>query len=83
MLSETSKITPQDIVLQSKALTGSAVTLRQVRDSAEREAILSSLSRTRGNVSLASRMLDIDRKWLMKKMVELDIDAEEFRRTGI
>ncbi|HON12357.1 MAG TPA: sigma 54-interacting transcriptional regulator [Chitinispirillaceae bacterium] len=83
LLSETSKITPQDIVLQSKALTGSAVTLRQVRDSAEREAILSSLSRTRGNVSLASRMLDIDRKWLMKKMVELDIDAEEFRRTGI
>jgi DNA-binding NtrC family response regulator len=38
------------------------------------------LARARGNVSLAARMLRIDRKWLMKKMEELSITVERFRK---
>jgi transcriptional regulator of acetoin/glycerol metabolism len=37
------------------------------------------LAKTKGNVSLSSTMLDIDRKWFMKKMKEFGIDADEFR----
>jgi DNA-binding NtrC family response regulator len=37
------------------------------------------LVRTKGNVSMASKLLDIDRKWLMKLMEELGIDADKYR----
>ena len=79
LLSESGKIAPEDIVLQRNSLSGSAVTLREARNIAEREAIYNSLSKTRGNISLAAKILQIDRKWLMKKMEELDVSADDFR----
>lgn len=55
------------------------LTLRAARAEAETLAIKSALSKTKGNVSLAGKVLAIDRKWLMKKMGELGIDANSYR----
>ncbi len=54
-------------------------TLREARNSAEKKAIVNACTKSRGNVTLAARLLDIDRKWLMKKMQEFEIRADEFR----
>lgn len=58
---------------------GGFITLKEARAEAERNVIQSTLRRTNGNVSLASKQLDVDRKWLMKLMTELGIDADRFR----
>jgi transcriptional regulator with GAF, ATPase, and Fis domain len=55
------------------------VSLKQARQEAEKEAIDRSLSRAGGNVSKAAALLQIDRKWLMKKMDSLGIDANVYR----
>lgn len=57
-------------------------TLKDVRGRAEREAIRSALRKAAGNVSLVARLLDIDRKWLMKLMKEHGIAPDAFRGTG-
>jgi transcriptional regulator with GAF, ATPase, and Fis domain len=57
----------------------SSVTLKEARAVAEKEIITRTLKRTRGNVSSASKLLDIDRKWLMKLMDELGISADTYR----
>ncbi len=54
-------------------------TLKDARAAAEKEAIRTALEKTGGNISLASKLLNIDRKWLMKMMEELDLDADDFR----
>jgi transcriptional regulator with GAF, ATPase, and Fis domain len=54
-------------------------TLKDARAHAEHDVIVRTLSRTAGNVSQASKLLDIDRKWLMKKMEELGVAADDFR----
>lgn len=55
------------------------LSLKEVRNGAERQAIIKTLKITHGNVSSASTLLDIDRKWLMKKMDEFGVDAAEYR----
>jgi DNA-binding NtrC family response regulator len=45
----------------------------------ERRAIMATLSRLSGNVSQAAKELQIDRKWLMKKMAEYGVAADEYR----
>ncbi len=86
LFSESDRLTPESISLRKGAMSSCAdgpegrVTLREARAAAERSAIASTLRRTRGNVSMAGKMLDIDRKWLIKKMEELGIEAGEFRR---
>jgi DNA-binding NtrC family response regulator len=57
----------------------SPVTLKEARAAAEKEIITRTLRRTKGNVSSASKVLDIDRKWLMKLMEELGISADTYR----
>jgi transcriptional regulator with GAF, ATPase, and Fis domain len=54
-------------------------TLKIARESAEKEVIRSALRTTMGNVSQSSRLLEIDRKWLLTKMNEYGIDADEYR----
>ncbi|MBN1757171.1 MAG: sigma 54-interacting transcriptional regulator [Chitinispirillaceae bacterium] len=85
LMSETDRLTPENIALR-KGTAGSDMargatdlTLREVRASAEKEAIVAILTRTHGNVSLAGKILDIDRKWLIKKMEEFGIDAKMYR----
>jgi Nif-specific regulatory protein len=57
----------------------SAMTIKEARSVAEKQIIAKTLERTRGNVSMASKQLDIDRKWLMKLMEELGISADSYR----
>ena len=54
-------------------------TLKEARNAAEKQVISQTLARTKGNVSMASKLLDIDRKWLMKLMEELSIKADAYR----
>jgi transcriptional regulator with GAF, ATPase, and Fis domain len=57
-----------------------ATTLREARAAAERSIITHTIARTGGNVSLTAKLLEIDRKWLMKKLDEFGIDADEYRQ---
>jgi transcriptional regulator with GAF, ATPase, and Fis domain len=67
-------------VLPDKKPLNAAHTLKDARNAAEKEIIINTLSRTKGNVSSASALLEIDRKWLIKKMEELGIDADNYRK---
>jgi Nif-specific regulatory protein len=58
-------------------LADSAVyTLKEARAAAERRCIESALLRAKGNVSIAARLLDTDRKWVTKLMKLHGIDSE-------
>jgi two-component system, NtrC family, response regulator len=59
--------------------SGTAQNLKDARQRAEREAIIQTLTKTHGNITLAAKILDVDRKWLMKLMEELGIDIKDFR----
>jgi transcriptional regulator with GAF, ATPase, and Fis domain len=63
----------------NSASSSSSTTIKEARGIAEKEIITRTLTRTKGNVSMASKLLDIDRKWLMKLMEESGIDADTFR----
>ncbi len=87
LLCDGQRIGPDHIMIQNVGMssvwnnsadTGSG-TLKEARANAERRAIVNALSKSRGNISLAGKLLEIDRKWLMKKMEELGISIEEFR----
>ncbi|MBD3421630.1 MAG: GAF domain-containing protein [Chitinivibrionales bacterium] len=53
--------------------------LKEIKAAAEKAAIIDSLKRTSGNVSLSARLLDVDRKWLTKLISEHEIHVEAFR----
>lgn len=85
LLSEGKQIEPEYISLNKSSLLKKDVyettfTLKEARSRAERETIVNALKKTRGNVSMSSKILEIDRKWLMKKMDELDVSADDYRR---
>ena len=84
LLSEKRTIEVADLGLgaagSDPATPGSGTTLRDARNRAETSVITQTLAKTGGNISLASKILDIDRKWLMKKMVELDINIARYRK---
>lgn len=84
LLSEGKQIEPEYISLNKSSLLKKDVyettlTLKEARSHAERQTIVNALKKTRGNVSLSSKILEIDRKWLMKKMDELDVSADDYR----
>ncbi len=54
--------------------------LEGARAGAEAEAITRALERSRGNVSLAAKALDLSRSRLYEKMEELGLDPEKYRR---
>lgn len=84
LLSEGNQIEPEYISLNKSSLLKKDVyettlTLKEARSHAERQTIVNALKKTRGNVSMSSKLLEIDRKWLMKKMDELDVSADDYR----
>jgi DNA-binding NtrC family response regulator len=87
LLSEDKQIDEKDIVLPKTVLQESGIpmplkpaTLKEVRAEAERSIIAQTLKKTGGNVSQTAKILDIDRKWLIKKMEDLQVSADRFRR---
>ncbi|MBN2035975.1 MAG: sigma 54-interacting transcriptional regulator [Chitinispirillaceae bacterium] len=85
LLSPSHRINVEDIPFNQIALSTHAAiprstTLREARESAEKSAIHNALAKAGGNVSQASRLLDIDRKWLIKKMEEFGIEAGTYRK---
>jgi Nif-specific regulatory protein len=85
LISPGNRINAEDIPLNQIALSPSSssirnFTLHEARETAEKAVIQNALAKSGGNVSQASRFLDIDRKWLIKKMEEFGIGAEKFRK---
>jgi transcriptional regulator with GAF, ATPase, and Fis domain len=87
VMSLSSKITKEDIEIsydgnaKNIAVQSDRIqTIRAVREQAERELIQKALRATTGNVTHTSRILDIDRKWLITKMTEYGIDADVYRK---
>jgi DNA-binding NtrC family response regulator len=85
LLSGPKQIDAEDLQLDQAASAGETPpgairTLKEVRVEAEKKAIETAMRKTAGNVSLAAKLLDVDRKWLMKLMEEADIHADDFRK---
>jgi|GEM_PF-1683394 len=84
VLSTSAKIDSAELGVVCKEPRGTAQpqnipTLRAVRETAEKELIHNALGATMGNVSQTSRILAIDRKWLLTKISEYGIDVDTFR----
>ncbi|MEO7423980.1 MAG: sigma 54-interacting transcriptional regulator [Fibrobacteria bacterium] len=85
LLSGPKQIDAEDLQLDQAASAGenppgAIRTLKEVRVEAEKKAIETAMRKTAGNVSLAAKLLDVDRKWLMKLMEEADVHADDFRK---
>ncbi len=84
LFSNTQQIRPEDLQWDwGDAPTENGfgqTTLKEVRQQADKKAIAEALGKTAGNVSLAAKMLDVDRKWLMKLMEEADLRADDYRK---
>ncbi|MBK9576446.1 MAG: sigma 54-dependent Fis family transcriptional regulator [Fibrobacteres bacterium] len=86
ILGESDRIQPRDLgfaqeddAMDELAESSAATSLYAIRDRAEAEAIRQALEKARGNVSLVSRMLDVDRKVLIRTMERLEILPESFK----
>jgi transcriptional regulator with GAF, ATPase, and Fis domain len=77
LLSKGERLESSDLALGESPIS---LTLKDARQQAERAAITQTLSKTQGNISLAAKILEIDRKWLMKLMDELGINIHQFRK---
>lgn len=84
LLSKDNKLMPENLSLSyntsfNTVSSDKSQTLKDAREYAEKAIIKKTLIKTEGNVSLASNILNIDRKWLIKKMKEFEIDAHNFK----
>jgi DNA-binding NtrC family response regulator len=85
LMSGTGRISAEDLQLQSGSALGKGPapavrTLKEIRFDAEKSAIDAALAKASGNVSLAAKLLDVDRKWLMKLMEEAGLRADDYRK---
>ncbi|HKP94157.1 MAG TPA: sigma-54-dependent Fis family transcriptional regulator [Fibrobacteria bacterium] len=85
LMSSSKQINAEDLQLDASGQPGgggahSIRTLKEIRTEAEKTAIDAALSKTAGNISLAAKMLEVDRKWLMKLMEEAGLDADAYRK---
>ncbi len=87
ILGESDRIRPKDLGLDTNedelpstpADLDSSTSLYAIRDRAEAEAIRETLAKALGNVSLTARILEVDRKVLIRTMERLSIRPEEFK----
>lgn len=87
ILGESDRIRPKELGLDSNeddlpstpVGNESSTTLYAIRDRAEAEAIRDTLAKAQGNVSLTSRILDVDRKVLIRTMERLGIRPEDYK----
>jgi DNA-binding NtrC family response regulator len=76
--SEPGRVAPASVPASGQE--GLPTTLRAARMAAENRVIVDALNKTKGNISAASKALDVDRKWLMKLMEEHGLSADSFRK---
>ena len=74
ILAEGKRVTAADLDLASVD-TGETIELRQVREAADRKAIVRALSRADGNISGASRLLGVSRPTLYDLLKSYDLHA--------
>jgi two-component system NtrC family response regulator len=72
-------IGPEDLDLIPSTVIDTLPTLKEARDQSERRLIVNALVRSRGNISRASRALDISRPTFHDMLAKHSIDAKEFR----
>jgi two-component system NtrC family response regulator len=72
-------IGPGDLDLNPSTVIDTLPTLKEARDQSERRLIVNALARSRGNISRASRALDISRPTFHDMLAKHSIDAKEFR----
>jgi transcriptional regulator with GAF, ATPase, and Fis domain len=86
LMSDNRQIEPEDLRWEADASgerrPGAVRSLKDVRFEAEKSAIDAALRKTAGNVSQSAKLLDVDRKWLMKLMSEAGLDADDYRSPG-
>ncbi|MDB5102493.1 MAG: Response regulator of zinc sigma-54-dependent two-component system [Fibrobacteres bacterium] len=85
LLSDSRQINVEDLQLEphpdaAGRPAASLKSLKETRFEAEKQAIAAALAKAAGNVSLAAKMLDVDRKWLMKLMEEAGLRADDYRK---
>lgn len=82
LISKGTMINEPEIVIEEKSgevsvtMPGAGQTLKDARAAAELQCIRDALSRANGNVSMAARLLDVDRKWLTKLMKMHNVTSE-------
>lgn len=77
ILSDSKIILPEDVMLsEEEPFTAKAVTLQEVRERAEREAIENALQMFHGDKNKAARYLDIGRSNMFEKVKRYHISAE-------
>jgi len=87
ILGESDRLRPKDLGLDGNeddlpstpAELENGTSLYAIRDRAESEAIRDTLSKAQGNVSLTARILDVDRKVLIRTLERLGIRPEDFK----
>jgi two-component system NtrC family response regulator len=72
-------IGPGDLDLNPSEVIDALPTLKEARDQSERRLLVDALVRSRGNISRASRALDISRPTFHDMLAKHSIDAKEFR----
>jgi two-component system NtrC family response regulator len=82
IMSETSTITRADIDIAPAAAEGVALNLRQVREEAERAAVISVLGRVNGNLTKAAELLGVSRPTLYDLMHRFGLKQPTGDRTA-
>ena len=72
-------IGPGDLDLNPSTVIETLPTLKVARDQSERRLLVNALVRSRGNISRASKALDISRPTFHDMLAKHSIDAKEFR----
>ena len=81
-MADENKVSARDLELDSATpLNDDALNLRQIRDTAERNAIVQAINAARNNMAKASRLLGITRPTLYSMLDKYGLDTNEEKDT--
>ncbi len=80
ILSKSSVINPQELDIKSNFVGSVDIeTLETARSKAEKETIINALTKSRGNISLAGKILEVNRVVLGRLIKKLEINPSEYK----